>query len=103
MNDFLTWGYVSTFAGLVFCTSMVVEFLKELKYLKAIPTRYFTCIVAVVLLVLSSIFTGSFMFNNIPLIFLNGILITYTATGGKDFHKKKVNVIEDVNDNKEDK
>ncbi|HBJ1650950.1 TPA: hypothetical protein LA460_003376 [Clostridium botulinum] len=99
MDTFLTWEYVSSFVGLVFVVGMVVEFFKEMPILKNIPTRYFTSMVAFILLLLSSIFTNTFSFNNLPLIILNAILITYTATGGHDFHYKKVNVIEDKNDN----
>lgn len=95
MDTFLTWQYVATFSGIVFCTSMVVEFFKEIPIIKNIPTRYFTTMVACLLITLSSIFTGTFSVNNILLILLNSILITYTAVGGHDFHYKKVNVIED--------
>ena len=100
MNSFLTWEYVATFTGLVFCVQMVVEFFKELPYIKSIPTRYFTAMVSFVLILFSTIFTGVFTFKDLPLAGLNAILITFTACGGHDFHYKKVKSIEDKDEDK---
>lgn len=95
MESFLTWGYVATFMGIVFCTSMLVEFFKEMPYIKKIPTKYFTAIIAFVLIFVSSIFLGEFTFINIPLMILNAILVAFTTTGQYDFHYRKVRLIED--------
>jgi hypothetical protein len=96
MDNFMNWEYISTFTGIVFCTQMVVEYLKEIKYIKSIPTKYFTSIVAFILLLGANIFTGVFEISNIPLLLLNSILITFTATGGKDFSYRKVTSKEDT-------
>lgn len=95
MESFLTWGYVATFMGIVFCTSMLVEFFKEMPYIKKIPTKYFTAMVAFVLIFVSAIFLGEFAFINIPLMILNAILVAFTTTGQYDFHYRKVRLIED--------
>lgn len=95
MNDFLTWQYVGTFIGMCFCTGMVTEFTKELPFVKKIPTKYFTAIIAFILLLFSNITGGTFNLINIPIIMLNSILICFTSTGGYDFHYRKTKVVED--------
>ena len=95
MDNFLTWEYVASFIGLIFSTGMVVEFLKELPVIKNIPTKYFTAIVAFLIILFSSIFLGAFRFVDIPLMGLNAILVTFTASGQYDFHYRKVKLIED--------
>lgn len=94
MTDFLTWSYITTFIGIVFCTQMLVEFFKELPFIKSIPTKYFTAIVAFVLILFGKIFVGDFSLIDIPLILLNSVLVTFTTTGGKDFNYKKVTIKE---------
>ncbi len=95
MENFLTWDYVVTFMGIVFCTSMVVEFTKELPYIAKIKTKYYTAIVAFFLMLFGALFLGNFVFINIPLMMLNAILVAFTTTGQYDFHYRKVRLIED--------
>lgn len=94
MTAFLTWQYVSTFMGLCFSTSIVVEFLKEIPLIKKIPTKYFACIIAFLLLLFCSVIGNTFVVMDIPLMLLNAILITFTTTGQYDFTYRKVRMIE---------
>lgn len=94
MDSFLTWEYVSTFMGTVFCVTMVTEYVKELAVIKDMQTKYVTSLVAFLLILFSSIFLGNFAFKDIPLILLNSILVTFTATGTRDFSYKKVTISE---------
>lgn len=87
MDNFLTWEYISIFVGLTFSTSMTVEFIKEIKYIKRIQTKYLTVIVAFILMLLVAIILKKFRFCDLPLLFLNSILIGFTATGNYDFNK----------------
>lgn len=100
MDSFLTWQYVATFAGIVFATNLFVNFTKELPYVKLMPTKYYTSIIAFVLIIMSNLSLGTFDIKNIPLMVLNSILITFTATGGYDFTYKKVTVSEEAPTNK---
>lgn len=90
MDSFLTWQYVATFAGIVFATNLFVNFTKELPYIKDMPTKYYTSIIAFILILMSNLSMGAFDVRNIPLIVLNSIIITFTATGSYDFIDKKV-------------
>ena len=98
MDSFLTWEYVATFEGVVFATNLFVNFTKELPYIKNISTKYYTSLVAFVLIILSSLTLSTFNFKDLPLVILNSILVTFTATGGYDFTYKKVTNTEIVND-----
>ncbi|WP_034440335.1 hypothetical protein [Clostridium ihumii] len=95
MDSFLTWEYIATFVGMVFATSMVVEFIKEIKGIKNIQTKYLTVIVAFILIMIVNIALKTFKLINLPLMLLNSILIGFTSTGQYDFHYRKVKVIED--------
>lgn len=84
MDNFITYEYLATFAGLTTSTFIVVNFLKELKFVKKIPTQYFSAIIALILSIITSIVTGGFEFNNIPLIAINSILISCSSNGVHD-------------------
>lgn len=84
MDNFITYEYLATFAGLTTSTFIVVNFLKELKFVKKIPTQYFSAIIALILSLVTSIVTGVFEFNNIPLIIINSILISCSSNGVHD-------------------
>ena len=40
MENFLTWDVLTTYASFVSMVFMVVEFTKDLKIIKKIPTKY---------------------------------------------------------------
>lgn len=42
MEQFLTWDVLKTYASFVSIVFMVVEFTKELKFVKKIPTKYWS-------------------------------------------------------------
>lgn len=91
MDNFLSYQYIATFVGMVFTVGMATEFIKEIKFIKNVPTKYLTCVVAFVLILTCDLVIGTFKLVNIPLAMLNSILITFTATGSYDFNKKLKN------------
>lgn len=91
-KDFLTIDYISTFMGTVVVTMLIVQFLKELPGIKKMPTRYFTFIVAFFNILMCSVLIGNFTLSNLYLMFINAMLVCFTATGGYDFAVKDVMV-----------
>lgn len=89
-NDFLDIKYISTFMGTVVVTMLMVQFFKELPYIKRVPTKYFTFIIAFFNILMCSFFTNAFSTANLYLMFINAMLVTFTATGGYDFSFKNV-------------
>ena len=91
MDNFITYDYLATFAGLTTSTFIVVNFLKELKFVKKIPTQYFSAIVSFVLLLITTLVSGKFDPANLPLIIINSILISCSSNGVYDISNVRKN------------
>lgn len=91
MEQFITWDILTTYATFVTIVFMVVEFIKELKYLKNIQTKYLSFIVAFLLLIATNISTGEFKFADLILYALSGISISLGANGLSNFNNKSKN------------
>lgn len=89
MEQFITWDILTTYATFVTIVFMVVEFIKELKYIKNIPTKYLSFIVAFILLTITNIVVGNFKATDIILYALSGISISLGANGLSDFNNKE--------------
>lgn len=89
MDSFLTWEVLLTFSGLVGAVYMVVEFTKEIKGIKKIPTKYWSWIIALLLLVVTNLVIGKFDYKDIVLYLLNAIVISLSSNGLNDFNKDK--------------
>ena len=91
MDAFITWDILSSYTTFVSIVYMVVEFTKELKFIKKIPTKYFSFIVSFILLLLANIVNNSFCRVDIVLYIFTAISISLGANGLNDFNGKKVN------------
>ena len=89
MNEFLTWEVLLTFTGLVTTTYMVTEFTKEIPLIKKIPTKYWSYIIALILLLATNLVTGSFKYADITLYLLNAIPVSLSANGLNNFNDGK--------------
>lgn len=103
INDFVTLDFIASFAGTVVVTMLVVQFLKELPFIKNIPTRYFVFVAAFANIVISQITNEKFLLSNIYLVSINAILTTFAATGGYDFAVKSVNFRSDATEQQQKK
>ena len=109
MNEFLTWEVLLTFTGLVTTTYMVTEFTKEIPLIKKLPTKYWSYIISLILLLSVNLVTGSFRYEDIVLYLLNAIPVSLSANGLNNFNgiKKKeeeagVQIEEGIGDNSEE-
>lgn len=89
MEQFITWDILTTYATFVTIVFMVVEFTKDLKFIEKIPTKYWSFIVAFILLTVVNAVTGNFKTIDIILYALSGISISLGANGLSNFNKKK--------------
>lgn len=89
MDTFLTWEVLLTFSGLVGAVYMVVEFTKEIKFINKIPTKYWSFFIAVFLIMMTNVVTGSFNYKDIVLYLLNSIIVSLSSNGLNDFNKGK--------------
>ena len=87
MEGFLTWEALTTYASFVSIVFMVVEFTKELKFIKNIPTKYWSFIIAFILLFITNIVMKSFKLTDIVLYVLTSISISLGSNGLSNFNK----------------
>ena len=81
MQDLFTYAYLSTLAGAVTATVLVVDFIKGLGFLKHFSTRCLVVVVAEGIVFLVDIAAGSFKMRDVPLCILNGLLVAASAMG----------------------
>lgn len=85
MNDFITWAILGTYATFVTIVFMVVEFTKELPGIKNIHTKYYSAIVAFLLMLAVVLHDGSFTYWDIVLYAMTAISVSLGANGLSDF------------------
>lgn len=90
IDSFITWDFLNQYMGVVIVTMILVQFVKELRGIKKIPTKYLTAIIAFLTLLIAQSVAHGIGWGELYLVFLNSILVTMTATGGWDFANKKV-------------
>ena len=89
MDSFLTWEVLLTFSGLVGAVYMVVEFTKEIKVISKIQTKFWSYIVALIILVVTNIVTGTFAIKDVLLYLLNALTVSLSSNGLSNFNKKE--------------
>lgn len=89
MDNFITWDVLKTYASFVTIVFMVVEFTKDLKFIKKIKTKYWSFIVAFILLTMTNVVLGTFRFVDIILYALSSMSISLGANGLSNFNNKK--------------
>lgn len=82
MQEFFTYATLETLAGAITATVLMVEFLKEFKILKHLPTRWLAFAVAQLTVFIAAVAGDKFAAKNLPLYFLNGLLVAACAMGG---------------------
>lgn len=89
MNDFFTWEILKTYASFVTIVFMVVEFTKEIKIINKIPTRYWSFIVSLILLIAVNLVSNTFKPIDIILYMLSSMAISLGSNGLSNFNEKK--------------
>lgn len=83
-QDFFTWASLLTYAGAVLATTLVTQLLKGVGFIDRIPTRVFAYIVALIILIAATYFTGGFNGESIALCFVNAVVVALAANGAFD-------------------
>ena len=89
MDNFLSWDTLTTYASFVTIVFMVVEFTKGLKYIKKIPTKYWSFFIAFTLLTITNIVMGTFRAVDIVIYLLTAISISLGSNGLSNFNNGK--------------
>ena len=89
MDNFLSWDTLTTYSSFVTIVFMVVEFTKGLKYIKKIPTKYWSFFIAFILLTITNIVMGTFRAVDIVIYLLTAISISLGSNGLSNFNNGK--------------
>ena len=90
MDGFITWNNLLDYATFVSILYMVVEFTKNLAFVKKIPTKYWCWIVSFVMILITNLATNNFQLKDIMLYMISSVAISLGANGLSDFQKKVV-------------
>jgi hypothetical protein len=81
---FFTYQFLASFAGATAATALVVAAIAGLPGVRSLSRRLVTYLVAVVLLGLGLAFTGQAQWMDVPLLFLNALLVATSAVGATE-------------------
>lgn len=81
MNEFITWEMLGDFVKLTGIVVAVTQFTKNAPIVKKIPTRYWSWIIAFILIVITSINTNKFAIMDTVLYALSAMFISTSANG----------------------
>lgn len=85
---FVTWDMFLDYSTFVMFVFMAVEFTKELKYIKQIPTRYWSAIISLLLLMTMHLHNGTFELWDIVLYIFTAMSVSLTSNGLANFNRK---------------
>ncbi|NLJ31121.1 MAG: hypothetical protein GX424_05930 [Clostridiales bacterium] len=81
MDSFFSWEILATLTGCSAATAVVTQFVKNLPFLKNIATQWISYVIAVILLLGATYFTGALTWSSGTLIPFNAIVIALSANG----------------------
>ena len=89
MEQFLTWEVLSDYVTFVGIVLAIVAFTKNAIGVKLIPTRLWSFIVSLFLLIVVNIHNATFEMFDIVMYAINAIMISSSANGISDANNKK--------------
>ena len=85
------WAALATTAGATAATLLVVQFIKlPLDKVWRIPVRAIVYLIALLIMIGASIFTGGFVLEEVPLIAINAVVVALAAMGSYELTFKKL-------------
>ena len=88
MKDFFTWSTLMTYSGATLATTLMTQLIKEIPFVKRIPSRLVSYIIAVVIMVLAAHATKSFEWSGLVMAFINASAVALAANGAFDAIRK---------------
>ena len=77
-----TWAYLASIAGATAATLLIVQFLKvPLDKVWKIPTRLFVYVIALLIMIIATVFTGGLTIETALLAVVNAFIVALTAYG----------------------
>lgn len=89
MDQLFTYTSLGTLAGATTATVIVMRFLKQIWPFRLIQTQWMIFVVAQGIILITNAATGRFSGVDVPIYFLNGLLVTTSAMGSWEWICKK--------------
>lgn len=80
--EFFDWGTLETFGGATLAVCLITQATKGAPGISKIPTQLWSYILAVVVLIASTIFAGDVSIARIALTLINGFVVSIAANKG---------------------
>ena len=84
MNEYLTWEFLSTYAGAILAVTLITQFIKGVGFIDKIPTRITSYFVAVIIMLAALVFTGGLSLSSGVLTLINAVVVSLAANGTHD-------------------
>ena len=84
MNEFFTWTMLLTYSGAALATSLVTQFVKNLGVLSKVHTQIVSYVVALLVLIAGTFFTGALTIESTALCVLNAVVVAFASNGAYD-------------------
>ena len=81
--EFFDWGMLATYAGALAATGIVTQFIKG--WFPNVATQVVSYVVALVVLLAASFFTGTFTAESAALSVINAIVVSLASNGTYEF------------------
>lgn len=89
MDNFISWSMLFEWTTFVSIVLMLTQFTKDIKYIKKIPTKYWSFFIALILMIISNFEANSFRLIDIFLYIISSALASMNSNGIYDFASKK--------------
>lgn len=83
-NEFFTWAVLLTYAGATLATSLITQLIKGLGFIDKIPTRITSYVIALVVLLAATFFTGGLTLESGVLCVVNAVVVSLASNGAFD-------------------
>ena len=81
MNDFFTWEILLSYGGCMLGTTLITQFVKNFKLLKEIDNQIISFVIALVIMIIGAVATGTFTLNAVGLDVVNAVVISLASNG----------------------
>lgn len=79
--EFFSWASLLTVSGATAVVTLFVQLTKELGFVAKIPTQLYSYLVAVLVLLAATIFTGGMTLSSAVLTVVNGLVVSLASNG----------------------
>ena len=86
--NFFDWASLATCVGATAAVTIITQLIKEVGFIKRIPTQLLSYIISLVVMYPAFYFTGQLNASSAILILFNGVVVSLAANGGYEAIKR---------------